>query len=76
MGSLGLATVLADELAAAPKSAASIANPLAAKAPHFAPRAKRIIHLYMTVDHRNLTRSTTNPNWPNKKANARRSLKT
>jgi hypothetical protein len=47
MGSLGLATVLADELAAAPKSAASIANPLAAKAPHFAPRAKRIIHLYM-----------------------------
>ncbi len=46
MGTLGLASVLSDELTAAP-GAKSPASPLAVKAPHFAPRAKRIIHLYM-----------------------------
>ena len=42
LGTLGLASVLSNELAAA-KSA----SPLALKPLHFAPRAKRIIHLYM-----------------------------
>ena len=46
LGTLGLASVLSDELAAAP-GANSLVSPLAVKSPHFAPRAKRIIHLYM-----------------------------
>jgi hypothetical protein len=41
-GSLGLASLLADDAARA-----ATANPLAAKAPHFAPRAKHVIHLFM-----------------------------
>jgi hypothetical protein len=47
LGSIGLASVLADELSAASKSSSSATSPLSAKPPHFAPRAKRIIHLYM-----------------------------
>jgi hypothetical protein len=45
--------VLADQLAVAPRSASAATavaagtNPLAPKAPHYAPRAKRIIHLFM-----------------------------
>ena len=39
-GALGLAGVLASEAKAA-------VNPLAPKAPHFAPRAKRVIFLFM-----------------------------
>jgi hypothetical protein len=42
-GALGLAGVLAPSLSAA----TSEANPLAPKAPHFAPRAKRVIFLFM-----------------------------
>ncbi|MFL5342533.1 MAG: DUF1501 domain-containing protein [Gemmataceae bacterium] len=42
LGVLGLASILADEA-----SAASPANPLAPKSPHFKPRAKRVIHLFM-----------------------------
>ena len=46
LGSLGLAAMLNDEqVRAAPSSAA--ASPLAPKAPHFKPRAKRIIHVFM-----------------------------
>src|SRR5713226_3523199 len=41
LGVLGLAGVLADEAVSAP------ANPLAPKSPHFAPKAKRVIHLFM-----------------------------
>jgi hypothetical protein len=47
LGTLGLASVLSDELHAAQDASTLAANPLASKAPHFAPRAKRIIHLYM-----------------------------
>ncbi len=47
LGTLGLASVLANESAAASSATALSASPLSAKAPHFAPRAKRIIHLYM-----------------------------
>jgi hypothetical protein len=43
-GTLGLAALLRDELLASPSAAAG-ANPLAAKPPHFAPRAKRVIQL-------------------------------
>ncbi len=45
LGTLGLMGVLADDglLAASAKQA----GPLSPKAPHFAPRAKRIIHLFM-----------------------------
>jgi len=42
LGTLGLANILADE-----STAAKTVSPLAAKRSHFAPRAKRIIHLYM-----------------------------
>src|SRR5690242_541546 len=41
-GSLALASLLADE-----SRAESSANPLAAKPPHFRPRAKRIIFVFM-----------------------------
>jgi hypothetical protein len=42
-GSLGLAGMLADDATAAPQTA----SPLAPRAPHFAPRAKHIIQLFM-----------------------------
>jgi hypothetical protein len=47
-GMLGLAGVLADcgDATAAP-SASGSNNPLAAKSPHFAPRAKRVIHFFL-----------------------------
>src|SRR5262249_49978026 len=45
LGALGLATVFADGgLLAGPSGAV---NPLAPKPPHFRPRAKRLIHLFM-----------------------------
>ncbi len=43
-GWLGMAAVLSDTQ---PAGAASPADPLGVRPPHFAPRAKRIIHLYM-----------------------------
>ncbi|OWK47470.1 DUF1501 domain-containing protein [Fimbriiglobus ruber] len=46
VGALGLAGVLADQKASAAVEAV-VANPLAAKKPHFAPKAKHIIHLFM-----------------------------
>jgi hypothetical protein len=45
-GALGLAGVLADELASSARAEAAL-NPLAPKPPHFAPRAKRVIFLFM-----------------------------
>src|SRR4051794_23765506 len=45
-GALGLAGVLAEELGR-PARAESSVSPLAPKAPHFAPRAKRVIFLFM-----------------------------
>ncbi|MFP6768196.1 MAG: DUF1501 domain-containing protein [Planctomycetaceae bacterium] len=59
-GSLGLAGVMADAGLAAP--AAAVSNPLAPRAPHFAPRAKYLIQLFMpggpsqvdTFDHKPL----------------------
>ena len=42
LGVLGLAGLFADE-----SRAAASANPLAPKAPHFAPKAKHVIHLFM-----------------------------
>jgi hypothetical protein len=50
LGALGLATVLADGgLLAATESAVpgASSNPLAPKPPHYRPRAKRLIHLFM-----------------------------
>jgi hypothetical protein len=44
-GSIALATLLADELAAGDNTKTS--DPLAAKKPHFAPRAKHVIYLHM-----------------------------
>ena len=50
-GALGLATMLADGGLLAPTAAAAESprpdNPLAPKPPHFAPRAKRVIFLFM-----------------------------
>jgi hypothetical protein len=43
LGVLGLAGLLADEA----KGAALAGNPLAPKKPHFAPKAKHVIHLFM-----------------------------
>src|SRR5947207_1348599 len=47
LGALGLATVLADGGLLAAEPAPTSNNPLAPKPSHFAPRAKRIIHLFM-----------------------------
>lgn len=49
LGMLGLAGLLADDGMVGPSSAqaAGYQNPLAPKAPHFAPKAKRVIHLFM-----------------------------
>src|SRR5262245_53919186 len=47
MGALGLASLLGSEVAAAPLDAERAISPLAPKKPHFAPRAKRVIHLFM-----------------------------
>ena len=44
-GSLGLASVLSDSQM--PRALASAVSPLAPKSPHFAPRAKRVIQLFM-----------------------------
>ena len=48
-GALGLASVLAGEglLGATAQAATGASNPLAPKAPHFSPRAKRVIFLFM-----------------------------
>jgi Protein of unknown function (DUF1501) len=47
-GHLALAALLAEETArAAPARAAGVADPLAPKSPHFTPRAKRVIFLFM-----------------------------
>ncbi len=52
LGRIALSTLLVDglgaKLLAAPPSAGQVLrNPLAPKAPHFAPKAKRVIHLFM-----------------------------
>src|SRR6185369_13606897 len=44
---LGLASLLRDSGLLAPEAHATPLNPLAAKPPQFAPRAKRIIHIYL-----------------------------
>src|SRR5579864_5600025 len=46
LGLLGLAGVISEQGLRA-EEAGPLANPLAPKAPHFPPRARHIIHLYM-----------------------------
>src|SRR5262245_58939719 len=46
-GSLALAGLLSSEDARAAASGRDEANPLASRAPHFAPRARRVIFLFM-----------------------------
>src|SRR5687767_6089904 len=45
LGTLGLAGLLADE--GMLKSARAAGDPLASRAPHFVPRAKHVIHVYL-----------------------------
>lgn len=47
VGKIALASLLADRLLASGISPVTTANPLAPRPPHFAPRAKRVIHLFM-----------------------------
>jgi hypothetical protein len=47
LGLLGLTGVLGDARLLVPAANASAVNPLAAKPPHFPPRAKHIIHIYL-----------------------------
>jgi uncharacterized protein (DUF1501 family) len=47
VGKIALASLLADRLLAGGVSSVTSANPLAPRPPHFAPRAKRVIHLFM-----------------------------
>jgi len=46
MGMLGLQTLLGDSGLLAAEAKTDSTNPLAPKAPHFAPKAKRVIHLF------------------------------
>ncbi len=46
MGLLGLQALLSDSGLLAAEAKGDSANPLAPKAPHFAPKAKRVIHLF------------------------------
>ncbi len=48
MGRLGLGLGTAALAGLEPVHAATVADPLAPKVPHFAPKAKRVIHLFMT----------------------------
>ena len=47
IGSIALGSMLAREGRAAPASTSANNHPMAPKAPHFAPRAKRVIYLHM-----------------------------
>ncbi|HEY3856527.1 MAG TPA: DUF1501 domain-containing protein [Verrucomicrobiae bacterium] len=47
IGGLALASLLNDNIFAAQKSNLLIASPLAVKPPHFAPKAKRVIYMFM-----------------------------
>lgn len=47
VGKIALATLLANAFSPRLRAARLVANPLASKAPHFAPRAKHVIHLFM-----------------------------
>jgi uncharacterized protein (DUF1501 family) len=47
IGSVALASLLNDKLFAATKSSPGLINPLAPKAPHFTPKAKRVIYMFM-----------------------------
>src|SRR6266702_3727417 len=47
LGLMGLATLLNDSGLLAPAANAASANPLASKPPHFPPRARHIIHIYL-----------------------------
>jgi hypothetical protein len=47
IGGIALASLLNDNLFAAGKPEAVSLNPLAPKAPHFAPKAKRVIYMFM-----------------------------
>src|SRR5271167_2034788 len=47
VGKIALASLLAESLARGAGAAPAAANPLAPKPPHYSPRAKRVIHLFM-----------------------------
>src|SRR5262245_10203457 len=47
VGKIALASLLTDAFSRHAAAAPAVANPLAPKAPHFAPKAKRVIHLFM-----------------------------
>src|SRR5690242_8970581 len=49
LGAIALAEMFGGKAAAAPPTpAGSLANPLAPRKPHFAPKAKRVIYLHMS----------------------------
>lgn len=47
LGSLTLGTLLADQGTRLPAQTAQLRDPLAAKPPHFAPKVKRVVYLFM-----------------------------
>src|SRR5215210_741658 len=46
LGSIALGSLLGEVLNPSAKGAVALANPLAPKAPHFAPKAKRVIYMF------------------------------
>jgi hypothetical protein len=65
-GYLALAGLAAERAAAAEtaRPSAALANPLAPKAPHFPPRAKRVVFLFMQGGSARSILMTTSPDWP------------
>ena len=66
IGGIALASLLNENLFAGGKPGALSINPLAIKPPHFAPKAKRVIYMFMEgAPSRALISSITNPSWWN-----------
>jgi hypothetical protein len=47
VGKMALAGLLADQLGAQARAATAVVNPMAPRPPHYAPKAKAVIHLFM-----------------------------
>jgi hypothetical protein len=75
MGVLGLAGLLAQDGALGDDGKSTLSdNPLIPKAPHFAPKAKHVIHLFMNGGPSQVIRLTQNLLWRNTMASVLKRL--
>ena len=61
VGKIALAGLLSDKLNSPSFATSDSGNPLAPRPPHFAPKAKRVIHLFMAGIRANWISSTASP---------------